>query len=84
MRAYVTKHALTWGIQQFEVDHASDGVVSRKGDWGMLNLYHKGEWHRTREDAVARAEQMRLKKIAYLQEQIAKLEALRFQEKADG
>ena len=37
------------------------------------------DWHRTKESAIAHAEKMRAKKIASLQRQIAKLEALRFE-----
>lgn len=36
------------------------------------------EWHRTREGAVAKAEEMRVARIASLEKQIAKLRKLRF------
>jgi hypothetical protein len=44
---------------------------------GALCL-HKPDWHTTPEAAIARAEEMRTKKIASLKKQIAKLEAMTF------
>jgi hypothetical protein len=38
------------------------------------------EWHRTESSAIARAEEMRLAKIASLKKQIAKLEKMKFGE----
>lgn len=75
---WVTKYALTIGIfekfgetlseEQFEVfDH------------GCYYYLHKHEWHRTKEEAIARAEQMRKAKIASLKKQLEKLENLHFE-----
>lgn len=55
-----------------------------KGDMAngkAWNDYYHGEgkeWHRTRESAVAKAEEMRCKKIDSLKKQIEKLEKKRF------
>ncbi|MGE0278428.1 MAG: hypothetical protein AB7R40_23780 [Nitrospiraceae bacterium] len=41
-------------------------------------MFSKKDWHETAEAALAQADAMRLKKIASLKKQIAKLEAMRF------
>ena len=46
--------------------------------YGDHETAHGNDWHRTEADAVARAEQMRVKKIASLEKQIAKLKKLSF------
>lgn len=79
MSYFITKYALTEGIRI--IDNDSYGV-----DGGMLwnnrdGYYFHGEgkeWHRTKESAVKRAEEMRLAKIASLKKSIAKLEKLKF------
>jgi hypothetical protein len=68
--AYITKYALTTGIQ----------TVNMVAGPGTFENYH-GEgkdWHRTMEGAIARAEVMRKKKIASLHRAIKKLEAMTF------
>ena len=87
MRCFVTKYALTRGILQVEVELCLDvdpdgGMVADHSEYHTC--YHKPDWHRTRVSAVARAEQMRLAKLASLRKQITKLEAMSFEEKADG
>lgn len=81
MKAFITKYALTAGIQEVDVeqDAASPKLVSSRT--GFETSYYWGEgrdWHRTRESAVARAEEMRQKKLASLSKSIAKLEKLKF------
>lgn len=59
----------------------SPDMVRAIGRAGAITVtFHGNEWHRTREEAVARAEQMRAAKIASLKKQIAKLEKLSFGE----
>ena len=72
--AWVTTYALTIGIKFVR------GVVRYDGR-GLLygrGYAHTKAWHRTPEDALARAEEMRVKKIASLKKQLAKLESLTF------
>jgi hypothetical protein len=40
--------------------------------------YHNGDWHRTEANAIARAEEIRGNKLASLNRQIKKIEALKF------
>lgn len=78
--AYITKHALTVGIKPICVELCSDispDMVCEVDDvWH--SHFHGNDWHRTRDEAVARAEQMRVAKIESLKKQLAKLEKLRF------
>ena len=79
MKVWITKYALTAGIKEIEVEHSDDfpDIVSVHGH----NACYCGEgldWHRTYEAAVARAEEMRLKKIESIKKQLAKYEKMRF------
>lgn len=86
MKVWITKYALTQGIE--EVD--SEEVFSFEIEGKYLSFNRKksslpeiysGEgkaWHRSKESAIKRAEEMRDKKIENLQKQVAKLQILRF------
>ena len=76
--AWITRYALSGGIKEVS------GTQSREFPamitaYPNRDHYHDGDWHRTREAAVAKAEKMRVAKIASLKKQIAKLEKLRFE-----
>ena len=77
--AFITKYALTAGITEIEAedcfDTASDMIRDVNNGYAH---YHRGDWHRTMAEAAARAEQMRVAKIASLRKSITKLEKLRF------
>lgn len=79
MKVWITKYALTKGIFEMEVESQSE---DGKGVYGKVwsDGYHgEGkEWHRTKESAIRRAEEMRQKKIARLKNQIEKLEQMKF------
>ncbi len=81
MKTFITKYALTQGI--FEIDaeichsinHDMIKNINKQND-----CYH-GEgknWHRTKESAIIRANEMRTAKIKTLQKQIIKLDKLTF------
>ena len=80
-KLWCSKYALTRGIE--EVIATSE---SKKYGNGVditieksLGLFYVGEYvHNLREDAVAKAETARIKKIASLRKQIAKLEKMVF------
>ncbi|MEL7494169.1 MAG: hypothetical protein AAGJ95_09435 [Cyanobacteria bacterium J06554_11] len=82
VKVWITKYALTKGIQEAEAETWANhkGMVSVP-KWGALATFHgEGrEWHRTRESALKRAEEMRLRRIASLEKQLDKLRALRFE-----
>lgn len=75
---WVTKYALTKGI------YTEDAVVAKGGRSAWMpkkcRSFWGSEFHLTRAAAVARAQEMRTKKIASLRKQIAKLEAMDFSE----
>lgn len=80
MKVWITKYALTDGIKELEVKQSEEYPDMVKGGLEYDSYYHgEGrEWHKTYESAVARAEEMRLKKIDSLKKQIAKWEKKRF------
>lgn len=79
MEVYITKYALTQGIKKMEVEDVGDGMVAVKT--GIFYGYYHGEgreWHKTKEGAIKKAEEMRDKKIENLKKQIKKLENMKF------
>jgi len=82
--AYVTKYALTVGIQKMEVETTKYGVYQvRNGDMFFCSL-GKGNVHDSLESAISAADKMRTKKIASLKKQIVKLENMEFEVSDDG
>lgn len=79
MIVYVTKWALTRGIVEVEVEEPTPAalgmVVDTSNPAGHL-YYHKGQWHRNRNDALDAAWVMRDKRLASLERSIRKLEAM--------
>jgi len=76
---YITKHALSLGIKTIQGDVWSNGMIrDRSSQWGVYYHGKGNQWHETMEGAKAKAEDMRKKKIASLEKQIAKLKALEF------
>lgn len=80
MKVWITKYALTSGIIQTEGEVTNSGALYVLHT-GHLTFYHgEGkEWHRTKEAAVSKAEEMRQKKIESLKKQIRKLEGMTFE-----
>jgi hypothetical protein len=81
IKVWITKYALTKGIFSVDVEVIGEEtqMVLTVGEAYSRSFHHEGDdWHRTSEGAVAKAEEMRLKKIASLKKQIAKLEKLSF------
>lgn len=76
---YITKYALTGGIQVDECE-VDGGIAKPLNDkW----TYYHGEgkdWHRTWARALARAEEMRTNKLASLEKQAKRLRTLTFKE----
>lgn len=67
MKVWITKYALTKGIFEKEVIELDDEIVQESGN--IFPVYYHGdgkEWHKTKESAIAKAEEMRRKKIAIL------------------
>lgn len=85
IHVWITKYALTDGIKETDAKHCVSSCPSGSmidcPALGIFATFHgEGkEWHRTRESAVKRAEEMRTKKIEGLRKSIKKLEALKFE-----
>lgn len=80
MKVWITKYALTKGILEMKCVQSGDTSVREAGD--PFPTYYHGEgneWHRTKESAIKKAEEMRQKKIDSLKKQIKKLEEMRFE-----
>ena len=81
IRAWVTRYALSDGVYMVEGD-VCHGICSDMLKWGVkfggTATAHGKDWHRTPEEALARAEEMRLAKIESLKKSIKKLEGLKF------
>ncbi len=83
MKVWITKYALSAGIQErdAEVCEGQPNMIEVKGR-NVFNQYFHSEgkdWHRSRSDAVARAQQMRRNKIEGLRKQMTKLQQLTFE-----
>ncbi len=79
-KVFITKYALTKGILEKEAEIRDYGyeyeIAYVKGEFSSYPLGK--EAFRTREQAMERAEKMRLKKIASLKKQIEALEKMKF------
>lgn len=79
MRVYLTKYALSKGIQECEGDIDLDRFVPDGFAKVTYSWHYKPDWHISKESAIVRAEQMRLLKIKSLKKQLNKLETLKFE-----
>ncbi|MGK9167913.1 hypothetical protein KXR53_16520 [Inquilinus limosus] len=81
VKVWITKYALSAGIQEVEgeLSGAPADMIVVQSQMGTVYYHGEGrDWHRTREEAVARAEEMRKKRVASLKKQITKLKKLKF------
>lgn len=77
--AWITKYALTQGILKVRAELiVGESMIKVKAtDPSYFDAYYHGkDWHRSWEEAVSRAEQMRIDKITSLKKQLAKLEKM--------
>lgn len=80
-KVFITKYALTGAITEHEVIDYFDGQrVKVKWVGGPNNAayFTKDDWHHTKSGAIARSEEMRIKKLQSLDRQIKKLSAKKF------
>jgi hypothetical protein len=82
MKVWISKYALTQGIYEAEVEQSttSPSMVSQKQENTYDTCYHgEGrEWHRTPEEARAKANKMVNDKIKSLEKQLVKLKNMVF------
>lgn len=72
---WCSKYALTEGVFEFEPTSINETYAWKDG-WSMLKL-GRDAWER-KEDAIADAEKRRVRKIASVRKQLAKLEKMNF------
>lgn len=84
MTAFITKYALTQGILEVEANPILDkrmvccGVSFALPGFCTQDVFAK-DWHETKPASIARAEEMRVAKIASIKKLLAKLEKMKFQ-----
>lgn len=76
---WVTKYAMTTGIISFETDKEPNqhGIIQKPGIWSMSFFVNK-DCFDDHMKAIAKAEDMRIKKIASLQRSLKKIQELKF------
>ena len=78
-KVWITKYALTTGVFEITAEITKDGSAYDMHTSLPTFFHGEGkEWHRTKEAAIAKAEEMRQKKIESLKKQIEKLEQMKF------
>ncbi|MGR9107812.1 MAG: hypothetical protein ACU843_12855 [Gammaproteobacteria bacterium] len=79
MKYWISKYALTSGIVEVESDPPKAEFGNSIFPKGYCSSFRIGkDAHEKLEEAVKKAEEMRLKKISSLRKQIEKLEKMRF------
>ncbi|EOG6122134.1 hypothetical protein ACLF4E_004345 [Cronobacter malonaticus] len=80
-KIYITKYALTSGIFTAEADVDTEKRMAsfRASESGFLQFYHGDDFHFNEEASLARAEEMRIKKLKSLDKQIKKISAIKFE-----
>ena len=87
MKVWITRYALTSGIEEIDSEKVlrlsidEDGfltIVRNKSNYYMEG-FGKQDYKLDKQSAVAKAKEMRQKKIASLKNQIEKLEKMRFE-----
>ncbi len=81
MTVWITKHALTRGIEKAEAEICGDvriNMIAVHGNLNNVHYYHgQGiEWHKTESGAVKKAAEMVGKKISSYRKGIEKMQSL--------
>lgn len=76
-RYYITKYAMTSGIQEVEGQEVGHGMVSISNG-GYTQYFHAGEWHISITSAIEKAEELKAKKIATLNRQLERAQDVVF------
>lgn len=86
MKVYITKYALTAGIEELEIPDDEKDAFSEEGYLSFItrepwrqHFYSKKEWHLTKTKAIISAEEMRNAKIASIDKQRKRIAALTFE-----
>ena len=82
MKVWITKYALTQGIFEIEAEECGmgfPGMIQPKEEHPSHCHEEGKDWHRSKDSAVKRAEEMRQKKISSLRKKLEKLEKMKFE-----
>jgi len=77
---WISKFALTTGLYATTAEILPGGLAKVSGGHGTFDSCLRGEgleWHRSREAAIARADELRDARIASLRRQISRLKAIK-------
>ena len=75
---YVTKYALTKGIEYVEVKETFFPYLVKENTRFSRN-FHIGDWFENKEDAIKNAEERRIKELQSLDNQMKKISKLKFE-----
>ena len=82
MKIWNTKYCLTDGITEHDVEICrNDSMVTipKTEKSYAINLHGEGkDWHRSRETAINRAKEVKIKKLQSLDKQMKKISAIEF------
>lgn len=78
---FLSKYALSDGVQAFKGEAGDDGRVNLEGFSSWVSFALGRDVHETEQEAIKAADMARVKKIASLRKQIARLEAETFEVK---
>jgi len=81
-KVWITRYALTEGIYEKEAKvciNVSEDMIEVIGSNGMYFHGEGKDWHRTKESAIKRAEEMRKKKITSVEKQLQRLKDMKFE-----
>lgn len=81
MKVWITKYALTQGIRETEAERSSAHNDMIYPIDNRYEYYHGegNEWHLDKESAIKKAEEIRDKKIKFVQKQLEKLKNMKFE-----
>lgn len=83
MKFFITKYAMTKGIIEADGERCTSSGSPDMIAVGPKNIlrqyYHREDWHRTRESAVKRANEMRSAKLKSIDKQRKRIAALTFE-----
>ncbi len=82
MKVYITKYALTSGIEYIEASKAEFSPSMVTSASNSMCHFHGDEWHTSFQSAKAKAESMRDNRIKSLNKQLNKLHAMKFEDPA--
>jgi hypothetical protein len=83
VKVWISKHALTNGAVDQRIGDPTDhgAFYVERSEFSAAEYYRRGEWHETYEQAVERAEVMRLAKIRSYEKRLKQLKAMKFEVK---